>query len=141
MFNPAARPIPRVDDPTPPQQDIRTKFQEAGRYAKIATSNPAIKAAYKSKTPNVTSAYNTAVADYFKASEIINVDTTGYNAATGGTIIVLATDDFKVQSVQVSILDEAGVILRTGEAAVNPENEESWTHMISQSTPGGVRSE
>ena len=130
-------PISREDDPTDKQQEVRTKFQEATRYAKTALANPDLKAAYKAKSPLGASAYNTAFADYFRAPEILNVDITGYNGIVGDTIHVIATDDFKVKAVQVTILDGAGAILETGAAVADAENDDSWVYTITVSNPDG----
>ena len=130
-------PVPREDNPTEDQLTIRSKFNEACRYAKTAIANPALKAEYKAKAELGTSAYNTAFADFFRAPVILNVDTTNYSGVIGNTILIEATDDFKVQSVQVTIFTAAGNLLETGSASANPGSSDYWTYTITASNPDG----
>lgn len=121
-------PVVKVYAPTTDQQEIRNKFLEASRYAKTVLANPALKEAYTSKSAAGTSAYNTAIADFFKVPVIVAVDPGNYNGAAGGTILVQATDDFKVQSVQVSILDADDEVLEEGLAVAVAETADLWTY-------------
>lgn len=131
-------PAPREDNPTADQLEIRSKFQEASRYAKTAIANPALKAAYRLKAELGTSAYNVAFADFFRAPVILKVDPTNYTGSPGSVILIEATDDFKVQSVQVSIINAAGDVLEAGNAVANPESADFWTYTATTSNPDGA---
>lgn len=128
-------PVPREDNPTEEQLTIRSKFHEASRYAKTAIANPTLKAQYKAKAELGTSAYNVAFADFFRAPVILNVDASNYSGAPGNTILIEAIDDFKVQSVRVTILTAGGDVLETGTAVANPESSGYWTYTITASNP------
>lgn len=121
-------PIVKVYAPTTDQLEVRNKFLEASRYAKTVIANPALKEAYTSKSVAGTSAYNTAIADFFRAPVIVATDAGNYNGAAGGTILVQATDDFKVQSVQVSILDANDEVLEEGFATASADSPDLWTY-------------
>ncbi|GEP94969.1 hypothetical protein [Chitinophaga cymbidii] len=121
-------PIVKAYPPTTGQLEVRNKFLEACRYAKTVLANPALKEAYAAKSPAGTSAYNTATADFFRAPVILSVDTGNYNGSAGGTILVLATDDFKVQSVRVSVIDADGEILEEGLAVAGASGTDLWTY-------------
>lgn len=130
-------PIPREDNPTEDQLTNRSKFNEASRYARTAIANPALKAAYRAKAEPGVSAYNVAFADFFRSPVILNVNVSNYTGVPGSTILIEATDDFKVQSVQVSILTTAGDILETGTAVASPESSDYWTYTATASNPDG----
>jgi hypothetical protein len=130
--------IPREDNPTNKQVGIRGKFKDANRYAKMVLEDPALKAAYKAKAPLGTSAQNLALADFFKAPEILDIDLSSYTGAIGSTILIEATDDFKVKSVQVSIISGSGEVMETGAAVVNPGSGDFWTYTATTGSDGAA---
>lgn len=121
-------PVPRPDNPTDEQNSIRTKFQEATRYARTIMANPTLKELYAARAKGGVTAFNLAFADFFKAPEIIAVDLDDYTGAVGNTITVLATDNFKVQTVFVSIQDDEGNLVEEGAAVINADNDDFWTY-------------
>ncbi|MRG45339.1 hypothetical protein GFS24_09440 [Chitinophaga sp. SYP-B3965] len=130
-------PVPRVDNPTTDQIDVRTKFREGIRYAKAACADPATKVAYTAKARGGRSAFNVAMVDFFKAPEIIEVEITTYTGLPGEPIVIVATDDFKVKTVQVSILNNAGNEIESGMALAHPESEDFWTYTTTAVNPDG----
>lgn len=120
--------VAREYTPSTEQLEVRNKFLEASRYAKTVLADPALKEAYAAKSPLGTSAFNTALADFFKAPVIVSVDTGNYNGSAGGTIAVMATDDFKVSSVRISIIDADGAILEEGFAVAGAPGSDLWTY-------------
>lgn len=111
-------PSPSSKAPSVAQQNQRHKFQQAILYAKSQMNDPAIKADYESmvKDDGSSSAYNIAVADFFNAPDITEVDLSGYSGRISDKIRVRVTDDFKVQSVGVEIRDAAGTLVEKGNA-------------------------
>jgi hypothetical protein len=95
------------------QKAVHESFREATAYAKTVKTE----AAYVSKaegTPQ--SPYNMAVADWFHAPEILDVDATAWHGAVGQVIRVKAMDDVQVTQVNVVITDNAGAVLEQGQA-------------------------
>lgn len=52
------------------------------------------------------------MADFFNAPSVDEVDLSAYTGAVGDEIIIMASDDFDVQGVDVSLSDEAGAPIR-----------------------------
>jgi hypothetical protein len=102
-------------------------FREALRYAKTAKDLDIYKQRAQGTPQN---AYNVAVADWFKAPEVKELDLAGWNGKQGRTIRVRATDDVKVQKVQVAIFDANGNILEEGPA--QPVDELWWAYTTTQ---------
>jgi hypothetical protein len=73
-------------EPTDAQQLIREKFQQAAIYGRSAITDPQIKAAYKAAAKPGQSAYNVAVADFFHAPDIEEVDLSAYSGQAGDVI-------------------------------------------------------
>ncbi len=96
----------------PEQLAHQDAFREAIAYAKSAKTNPI----YIAKAAGTTkSAFNVAVADWFKAPTVHEIDISGWSGEIGQTIQVKAQDDTYVAKVHVVVRDENG-ILEEGEA-------------------------
>lgn len=102
------------------QQLITENFTHAAQYAKAAMTDIALKMAYKLKAGKGLSAFNRAVADFFKAPVIGDIDHSGYNGQAGGTILAMVTDDFKVASVKAIIKAANGTVIEEGAASLLP---------------------
>jgi len=116
-------------EPTLAQQNQRDKFQHAVLYAKAQMADPTTKADYEAaaKGNGLPNAYNIAVADFFNAPDIMGVDLTHYAGNISDTITVQVTDDFKVKSVSVEILDPGGTLVETGSAVIQA-NKLDWVY-------------
>ena len=68
-----------------------------------------------------------AVADFLHAPDVDEIDVTDYHGAINDSIRVRVTDDFKVQQVQVSILNADGTLVEEGNAA-KQGNEIDWIY-------------
>jgi len=132
-------PLPRLDNPTEDQKAVRIKFEAATRYAKTAIEDADLKAAYAAKAKRGVSAYNVALTDFFKAPVVTEIDISNYSGSPGDTIRIFATDDFKVQAVQVSILNAAGTVVEEGAAIAAPEGKDFWiyTATTANAAPAG----
>ena len=101
-----------------PQKEQQRKFQRAILYAKSALSVPETGAAYSqaATAKKVKSGYNVAVADFFHAPDIHQIDISGYSGQPGGIIRIQVSDDFLVKSVKVTITNADGSLVEEGSA-------------------------
>jgi hypothetical protein len=101
------------------QEAVKQKFQQAVIYGKSVNADPALKAAYAAQASEEQSAYNVAIADFFNAPDINEIDVAGYTGAVGSKIIVKATDDFQVNRVHVKIENGDGSLVEEGDAVAD----------------------
>jgi hypothetical protein len=114
-------------EPSANQQAHRQRFQRAILYGRTAIADPLVKQAYAAKAENGASAYNVAVADYFNAPDIVEVDTSGYTGQPGQRIHIKVVDDFEVTGVSVMIHNADGTLQEEGDAVQNA-NTVDWTY-------------
>ncbi|HEY5507894.1 MAG TPA: hypothetical protein VIK29_04415 [Paludibacter sp.] len=124
----SVHPSENQGDPTEAQQKVRSDFQEAVIYGKSVNADPVRKAAYAEKASPGQSAYNVAVADYFNAPSIHDIDLSNYNGQVGSIIRIKVTDDFKVAKVQVKIANTDGSEVEVGEAVLEKDNNLYWLY-------------
>ena len=92
------------------------RFKAATAYAKLQMQSP-IKELYKSGVNGKkTSPYLVAVSDFLNAPVIVAVDISQYMGKPGDLITVIATDDFRIKAVSISILTDEGNIVEDGVA-------------------------
>ena len=105
-------PTPRKGKASPKQKAHRQRFKQASRYAKNASKLHPIygELAATVGASSWKSAYNYALSDWFEAPVIHRIERAGH------FVRVQASDNVLVAKVQVSVLDEAGTVLETGEA-------------------------
>ena len=123
--------------PTDPQQVIQDRFKEATSYAKSVMEIPDLKAAYKKVANPRQTAYNLAFKDAFTPPTVTRIFVDGYKGEIGGSIIVQAKDDFKVNNVKVSIFNSADELIEEGPCVV--VDHRSWRYTVTQanaSLPG-----
>lgn len=125
----------RTGEPTDVQLEHQEKFQRAVIYGKAQMADPAKKAAYKEKAKSGESAYNVAVADYFNAPHIEDVDLSAYTGLLGSTITVRAVDDFKVIKLHVHIADSNGTKVEEGNAVQVDTDPLLWVYTATASNP------
>lgn len=100
------------------QQNHHRRFKAAAAYAAAQFKQTEGRAYYEAlalKHPEV-NAYNLALADYFHAPQIHEVDTTAYTGKKGDRIWILATDDAGVAEVRVKLYATDGTLLEQGNA-------------------------
>jgi len=127
----------RVDKRTKEQLIFRERFRQAAIYATAVIADPARKVLYQAIAKLGTSAYNMAFRDRFKAPVITAIDIGNYSGSPGDIIRIGAEDDFRVESVQVTIIDAAEVIVEDGFAVANPEGTWLYTAANANATPAG----
>jgi hypothetical protein len=113
---------------------VQARFKSSLGYAKIAVKDPAIKQLYEAVTGADQSAFNLAFRDAFLVPKVESIDASNYRGAAGERITIRATDDFKVISVMVSILDTLGNLIEAGDASVEP-NGADWVYHSTQKLP------
>ncbi|MDR2003083.1 MAG: hypothetical protein LBQ74_08650 [Prevotella sp.] len=93
----------------------RKRFQQAVVYAKAAVESPETGELYRAAAKKRQTPINVAVADFFNAPDIENIDLTGYAGNKGDVICITASDDFMVKSVKVRIINADGSLVEEGD--------------------------
>ena len=130
--------VPPTLDPdrtfTEAQQAQQEKFRDATTYAKDAKTQEVYqeKAAGTPQTP-----YNVAMADWFHAPEVQEIDMENWNGAVGDIIRIKAVDDVQVTQVTVLITEQSGTVLEQG-AATNAGSG-WWTYTTQTAVSGSPR--
>jgi len=130
-------PVPRIDNPTGEQLEMRERFSQSTLYARTAIADPQRKAVYQAVAKPGASAFNMAFRDRFKPPVITAIDIGNYSGSPGDIIRIEAVDDFRVENVQVTILNAAAIILEEGTATITPEGTWLYTATVANVTPVG----
>jgi hypothetical protein len=93
----------RTGPMTAGQLAVQAKFQKAVAYARSVMEDPSNREAYLKKARPGQTAFNMAIADYFKGPEIHEMDHSGYSGNIGEKILVRVSDNFRVREVKLSI--------------------------------------
>jgi hypothetical protein len=104
------------------QKAQRKRFQQAVIYAKAAINDSETGELYRTADRKGQNPISIAVADFFNAPDIEQVDLSGYSGSAGDSIRINVTDDFAVKSVQVEIVNTGGIVEK-GEAV---QTSDSW---------------
>jgi hypothetical protein len=124
--------VPRKHgEATVAQSAIQAKFQQAVIYAKAAISESQTKANYAELAKNGNSAYTVAIADFFNAPDIAEIDISHYTGVSGGKIRVKVVDDFIVENVSVSIINGDGTLVEEGNA-IKEQDGIHWSYTATQ---------
>jgi hypothetical protein len=117
------------------QKGHQGAFKEAAAYAKQAAKTEAIYAEMARGTSRT--AYNIALADWFRPPEIGAIDLEGWTGRVGESIRIKAVDDVMVVRVMVVISDEEDVVIEQGEA----ERVDGvwWVYTTTQAAPRAAR--
>lgn len=129
--------IRRVDRRTEEQLLYRERFRQAVMYARKVVADPAQKVLYQAIAKQGIFAYNLAFRDRFKAPVITAIDIGNYSGSPGDIIRIGAIDDFRVEKVQVTILNAAGSVVEEGPALAGPDETWLYTAIITNTTPAG----
>jgi hypothetical protein len=99
----------------------RERFREAALYGKMVMADADAKALYvdaaKEKGKPV---FSLTIADFFNAPSVDEVDLSAYSGAVGDEIIIMASDDFAVLGVDISLSDGVGNPIERGAAVETP---------------------
>ena len=99
------------------QKEQQRKFQRAVLYARAAMADTETGAAYNRAAKRGQTGYNVAIADFFHAPDIHNIDVSGYTGNPGDTICIQVKDDFMVKEVKVTITNADGSLVEEGYAS------------------------
>lgn len=126
-------------EPTLGQTAQRERFKDAVAYGRYAMADATNRAFYEGiadsrKVP----VFSLTVADYLNAPEIESVGIADYSGQTGDPIQIVARDDFGVTNVQVTISNQQGEPLETGQAVELPAGTGRWTYVAANSIPSGM---
>ena len=98
---------------SPAQLAQHQAFREAAAYARDQKHNQIYIARAQG---TALSAYNVAMADWFHAPEILEINLDGWSGEAGQVLRIRVQDDVQVQHVEVMIMDEADTLLEQGSA-------------------------
>lgn len=115
----STKPKERTGEPSEVQKAHKAKFQQAILYAKAAINDPETMQGYKDASGNGVTPYNVAVADFFQAPDVQEVNLSNYSGKVGDTISIKVTDNFMVKEVSVTILNADGSEVEHGNAVAN----------------------
>jgi hypothetical protein len=122
------KPDPSNTPPTAGQQAVRERFKLAALYGKTVMADPDSKQLYttaaKAKGIPV---FALALADFFNAPAVDEIDLAAYTGKAGDPIKVRAHDDFALTGVAVAIRGTDGTVLEQGAAAAGTDGAYSYT--------------
>lgn len=121
---------PSKKKPTPQQLKARYQMKVAAAYAREILKDPVVKAFYKSKAGPGQNAYNMAVKDAYHSPEIQRL------TLEDMTVTVRATDEFRVEHVDVLVKDAQGKVVERGRAVLG-WNGVDWTYRLTTLPKGG----
>lgn len=116
------------------QLERQERFREASSYAKDAKMDDVY---VKKAEGTAMSSYNVAMADWFHAPEIHEIDIENWHGQAGEIIRIRAMDDVKVTLVKVVITDENGNVVEQGEA--QQAEGAWWTYTATAAAPENAR--
>lgn len=127
-------PKERTGELSDKQEIQKLKFQRAVLYAKSVLNDPVKMQMYEemSDSSKGISTYNVAVADLLNAPKIQEIDLSAYSGNPGDTIRIIATDDFEVMSVTVTIENSDGSLVEEGNAV---NNGAEWVYTATVTNP------
>ena len=125
--------------PTEAQQAARDRFRQAALYGKLVLADPATKTLYeKAAKAKGQPVFSLTVADFFNAPSVNEVDLSGYGGAAGDKIIIQASDDFEVLTVNVALTDGEGNALESGAALETPAKSGRWVYTAASAVATGT---
>jgi hypothetical protein len=126
----------RVSEAQLAQQE---RFREATLYGKMVMADPEAKAKYDAVAQSMgMPVFALTIADYFNAPEIKDVDLANYNGGSGDEIGIMASDDFGVTSVLVSLTDGADTPIESGQAVETPPRSGHWIYTATEAVASGT---
>jgi hypothetical protein len=94
------------------------KFAKASKYSKAVKNDPQLSENYseKKKKTKYKDVYHAAMSDYLTKPKVKKVELVGYRGQQGNVISILAWDKFRVETVNVMILNKLGQLIEKGPA-------------------------
>ena len=115
--------------------------KRAAKYAKAAIQNADTKLAYAQSVEgqDFQNAFTAAVTDFMKAPVVDSVDNTGYHGNVGDSLLLNLFDDFKVDTVKVTISLANNTVIETGSAVKVPDSTQ-WKYVTTAANAAVVGS-
>ena len=124
-----AKAPPKRKVSTEQQKEHQRRFQRAVLYAQSVMADSDMGAAYNRAAKKGQTGYNVAVADFFHAPDIHNIDVSGYTGNPGDAIRIQVSDDFSVKEVKVTITNADGSLVEEGNATPDAGGY-YWTYTV-----------
>ncbi|MEP6738404.1 MAG: hypothetical protein ABJA70_22960, partial [Chryseolinea sp.] len=116
----------------------RSKFQLASKYAKTQMDNAVIKELYRKAVDKKNrSPYLVAISDYMIRPVIHMINTSAYTGRVNQRILIDASDNFKVASVKIRIVDESGEVIEQGVADEHNLHRNEWIYITTANNSTG----
>jgi hypothetical protein len=106
-------------------RDHPAALLDAAAYAHFAAAQDVYR---RQELATGVSAYAIALADWFEAPRVLQIDVDAWSGEIGQTIRVKARDNVKVAAVTVVIRDAEGNVLESGEAVPSRTSSAWWTY-------------
>lgn len=121
------------------QLEVQERFRQAVQYGKLVMADPQAKALYEEAAESREKPlFSLMVADFFNEPTVDEIDLSQYTAHAGSSILVRATDDFEVMSVDVSVINTTnGAVIETGAATKSAESGR-WIYVATVDVPPGT---
>jgi hypothetical protein len=112
------------------------RFAAAVIYGKKVLNDPSLREKYRKKKKMYQSIWNAAISDFLKKTKVQAIDLKGYKGQPGNTISISAWDRFKMESVNVTILNDMGQVIESGAAVAKPLSEGmEWDYIATIMNP------
>jgi hypothetical protein len=118
------------------QRANEKRFAAAVHYAKMVLKDPKLMEDYDKIKKEYQSTWNAAISNFLLKPKIDAIDLDGYQGQPGNTITVSAQDKYKVEGVNVMILNETGQVVESGPAVERPfSGSMEWDYKVTVMNP------
>lgn len=109
----------RTAPPSEAQMAVHERFRQAADYARVAKQNPELLAVYQAVAEaKGISVFIAMMTDYLRPPAVNAIDLRGYQRRIGDRILIRASKDAGVTTVNVAIRDSALAVLEEGAAVL-----------------------
>ena len=107
---------------SPAQLANQAKFAKANKYSKAVKNDPQRSKDYseKKKKTKYKDVYHEAMSDFMTKPKVRKIDLVSYRGQKGNVIRISAWDKFRVETVNVMILNKTGQLIEKGPAVAMP---------------------
>ena len=118
------------------QKHNQRRFAAAVTYAKKVKKDPNLLEYYGKKKRKSQSIWNAAISDFMKKPRVEKVNLSDYQGLPGNVIGISIWDRFKVESVNVVIMNEMGQTIESGMASSKEYSGEiEWEYRLTTENP------
>lgn len=133
------KPTASGNEPTQNQAEQRERFKQAVAYGRYVMSDDDVRELYEEASQRKgVPLFALTVADFLNPPVINQLDITTYNGQVGQVITINTIDDFGVVSVHVTITDNTGTVIESGNAEETSDGSGRWTYMTTEEAPVGT---